>query len=1246
MPNQFSIAGANSGKQTRLAALYNGRWSSGIWTNRSPLRDATTSRISEKFYGPAGDALIDGINTEISNRLTLVRRPGNQPFGPLATNVDRFYDFRIFGPTTEQILIMIDQANALYSYTYGAQHTNLVFSKSVGAGQSYMQSVGNTLYWGDGVDNKKWLQTLFTWQPNMAWNTPTTPYLSTFIYDPNGNIQQLTGTGIGIQAVYVANDTVEIFTGNYGLTSVLSPGDQVTFPTNMVASFLNGHTVTVNVVQGMVFIFNFAAANYLLTDEYNVYATVYPGDGTPFSGSTPPIWSTTVPSALNDFQGGITYDGTVQWTNRGNPVENWGIQPPTDVLKPVVQTVTSTWAADTYYSYPGVIFDSNGNLQEVETKGLSGTTEPLWATNINGFTQEGSPSSGVAWTCITTANLMAWKPNFFYNTGTFIVGNAAGTPSLFQSGPPTGPYLSGSVSASLWVHPHSGAVGTWDGVSPYTGSTSPPSGLPYPTAPGTAVATATGLTSFDFAISGTGTGGSFAWNTVNSSGAVTGTTNPFPGRDVSDLYIVIQGTLQVPVSGNYVFTLSHGDGLQFGIGGGAILVSGTAAVNLSGTNTALGGFPYFQAGTNENVTANSGAQYVDTYTVQLQAGSTYPMEVNMARWDKANAGLSMKVAGNTLPSAQPTGGATSGNVQPTWPPFSTANAPLYATVSESGNRLSWSNLGPVTDFQWAAHTNFSLPATKIIDVNQNYESSFRTGISGSTSPVFSLYTNALTADNPNLIWINQGAAPAAAKGTVSVSNGGWVYSISLVNTLDDTVSNATPISAPTGNFNGAFGVKLEPGDGLGNISDIDPQADYVAIWRSTDGQVQPFLIPGNNDFGLPITISLHQYLLYGYDDTTPDTGLNNLIEAPILGENTPPAAGASNLAYYLGRIFYSIGNTVYWTSGPDTPAGNGLNGTSPLNFDEQVSLVKRIVPLTVGAIVFTVSDINLITGNGTTNSPIQAAVPLIAGVGLSSYNALDVNGSTIGFFSTDSQFLIMDPSNGISSAGFPIGDQLRLNNGVPGQSWDPTMAYVAWHVNGEDQAWYLADGKNGWFRLMPTPAPESGGYTWSPFASIVTGCQCVQSIEVQPGQHELLLAPVTNGQILARSFLVNTDGGQTYPAYATLGSCVLAQPGQVAFVSFITTESVNVGIPTVLGIIVDEAYPYYKGPFEYLKHWKNDPPTLRPSTSILGQRFYMDEAEDFASLMRHMQIQINWAAENAPNEMLTLTIFGGFLQEE
>ena len=31
--------------------------------------------------------------------------------------------------------------------------------------------------------------------------------------------------------------------------------------------------------------------------------------------------------------------------------------------------------------------------------------------------------------------------------------------------------------------------------------------------------------------------------------------------------------------------------------------------------------------------------------------------------------------------------------------------------------------------------------------------------------------------------------------------------------------------------------------------------------------------------------------------------------------------------------------------------------------------------------------------------------------------------------------------------------------------------------------------------------------------------------------------------------------------------------------------------------------------------------------------------------MRHMQIQINWAAENFPSELLTVTIFGGFLQE-
>lgn len=1236
MSNQFGLAGAQPQKPTRYAPIYNARYTTGYWSNRSPLRDAATSRDTEKYYGPAGDALIAGLNVEISSKLTLIRRPGNSVFNTTLgvhaigstpiKNVDRFYDFHLFGPTTEQILVMMDTATALYSINTNQNNVlNPVWFKSPGAGQTYMQSVGNTLYFANGVDNKKWLQSLLQWTPNTQINTP---FMSTFLIDINGNIQQLTQTGIPINSVFVQSDVVQVF-ANVAIGGVIVAGDQITFPSGMAASFLDGQTITVLVAGDNNFTFNFITANYPQTGETNKVALVYPGDGTPITGPSQPIWSTTVPSATNNFQGGTTQDGTAIWTNRGNPVENWGIKPPTRVLTPFVHTTTNVWAANTYYSLVGAVIDTNGNLQQVSVPGLSGASTPNWSTVLGGVTYDGAASTGVTWKMVASAAMMVWQPSTFYPTGSFLIENASGTNCLFQLGAPTTPYLSGTVSAYLFPHSHSGDVGDFD--------------LPYPTTLGASVASAAGLSGFNFTIAGTGTGGSINWNTIDATGATTGTTQPFAGQDVSDLNIIVTGTIEVPVAGAYTFSVTHGDGLVWGIGGGALFVSGTTPVNVGATNTAANGYPVFPAGHNVNVTLNAGNAWVDTYTVEFLTPGTYGVEMNLARWDKPNAQLIMTCNGHVLPSAQPSGGGVSGTVTPTWPAWTTADAPSYPNVTESSGRLQWNNIGPATDFVWHAAAHFTLPDTTIVDPNSNLEGPYETGLSGSSAPSFATGLNALTNDNPNLIWINRGGTSAPPVGTVSTFNGGWVYSISLVNTLDDTVSNATRISKPTGNFTGAQGVILAPGDGLQTIT-IDPQADYVAIWRSTDGLTTPFLIPGPNDYPLPITIPLSQYLTEGYTDTTPDTGLNNLISAPLAGENTPPVPGAGGLVLHLGRLFYYVGNIAKWTAGPDTPAGNGLNGSNPLAFDQQGALVKRIVPLTVGAVVFTVSDINIILGDGTASNPIQPSKRFVEGVGLLSYNAMDVNGSIIGFFSTDHQFIVLDPNGGVSTFGGPIQDQLKLNNGQPGQSWDPSKVYVAWHVNGEDQAWYLADGVNGWYRLMTTPAPDTG-LAWSPFAKIVPGCKAVQSIEVTPGNHKLLLGPVGTGQVLQRDDTINNDGGQVYPANAVFGSAVLAQPGQTAVVKFITVESVGVGTPIVLGVLIDEALPFYDGNFDFLKHWTNDPPNLRPSRSIPAQRFYLSEDEDSAAECRHLQIMVSWAAEDVPNQLLTTTIFGGYLQE-
>jgi len=117
MANALQVSGANPGKQTKAAPIYTGRFFSGINTNRSPLRDARGTRYEEKFIGPAGDALIDGSNLEVTNKLTIGRRPGNPIYDTVNEwqNILSFDTFRIskaldvFGELDEQIDIMLSE---------------------------------------------------------------------------------------------------------------------------------------------------------------------------------------------------------------------------------------------------------------------------------------------------------------------------------------------------------------------------------------------------------------------------------------------------------------------------------------------------------------------------------------------------------------------------------------------------------------------------------------------------------------------------------------------------------------------------------------------------------------------------------------------------------------------------------------------------------------------------------------------------------------------------------------------------------------------------------------------------------------------------------------------------------------------------------------------------------------------------------------------------------------------------------
>ena len=53
---------------------------------------------------------------------------------------------------------------------------------------------------------------------------------------------------------------------------------------------------------------------------------------------------------------------------------------------------------------------------------------------------------------------------------------------------------------------------------------------------------------------------------------------------------------------------------------------------------------------------------------------------------------------------------------------------------------------------------------------------------------------------------------------------------------------------------------------------------------------------------------------------------------------------------------------------------------------------------------------------------------------------------------------------------------------------------------------------------------------------------------------------------------MNTDNGQPYPVQTVFGSIVLAQPGQLAALSFITLESMRVGTRAGLALLLGEVF--------------------------------------------------------------------------
>lgn len=381
----FAQAGAMS-DPSEYAPLNMDRYFTGLVTQRSLLRDAAVPYLYEKFYSAGRiDSLWDGLNVEISSKLTLIRRPGHLVYNSQTfPAITRFYDFRVVVDGVSSIRTIADTATAVYDAT-GPNTKTLLFTKSAGTtGKTCFLSIGNALYFSTGPDQKKWLYA------SKAWAATKTFSAGDWILDPNNNIQLVPPQQTAI--ITSVSITGNVLTVNLAGRNPFAAGKPIQLSGLTEAPFLNGETVTVlptPVVNG--FSANFVHADYAAAADTGT-ATYGVANGV--TGSAAPAW--------NDTIGGTTTDGTLTWECWGSSVQNWGIVAPSiapSVTQGTLPSIYDAWSADTYYSTSLSIEDSNGNIQVLKTPGTTGSSAPVWSAVVGGVTNDGTAQ----WTCQGTA---------------------------------------------------------------------------------------------------------------------------------------------------------------------------------------------------------------------------------------------------------------------------------------------------------------------------------------------------------------------------------------------------------------------------------------------------------------------------------------------------------------------------------------------------------------------------------------------------------------------------------------------------------------------------------------------------------------------------------------------------------------------------------------------------------------------------------------------------------------------------
>lgn len=1220
--NLLETAGSRDNKENRWAPIFTNRFFMGMWTNRNTLR-APTGIIYENYYKIGGtDALLGGTNVEVSNRLTLIRRPGcTAGLSGILTSanvpdvIDSFYSFHEIGGA---IRVFADTPTAPYLITSSAVIP--IFTKAAGVTQSFFQGIGQSLYISDAKEQQKWLDfgvgnpgnsfatvTNVALTSNVATITSANNFVvgQTVVVSGTATTSGLFNTTAVITSANTNQFTFALTHANVGSTPDTGFANatwnwQISPPTvaptlNIVASGAAAATWVGSTVYTTMGLLVDANGNVQQIVSVNATGTNVTQLGTTSNGE--PAW--------NPTPGATTTDGTITWTNWG-PCVLWSAN------KLFLNASVGGTLTNPAFIYDPTSATFQWNTNGALASGTSGGTKPNFVAvqNTHTFDPPGSCPPGVTWDSqipnfgTANGNVSKWKASTAYAAGANILE----------------PYvLPPPANQTVFIQHASGGTSGASGTAPSFATTAG-----QPITDGDLVWLCLGSATWAATTSYTQwTGTNPVFGTIKDTNGnmqvctvsgKSGSTQPFQAWQANHAYS--NTNIIVDSNGNKQTVTSPGTS-----GAAKTLTTSVLASRVATYTTSTNhGYTTGQFVTVTGSTHNATFNVVNAIIASTPTAATFT--ITLAHDDIGSAADVGSVFAGPTWNTVLAGTTTDGGV--TWTNGGTATGwgVNYGDQTTEGG-VTWRCVGP--PMTWAASTQWYLPPTGFAppSSSQPYggvqiigsafvQTVISSGKSASTpQPTWSTTIGNFVLDpstsNTGITWRN---IAAQSTSSLAFAKGyGYVFAYKARTTVDlyapgpagggvllgQSASTPSPLisqgTTPTGSADGSVStaspsVQMAVGANAGavvNISglgSLDPQVDTISIFRTVDGGATFFWL---TDIKNPQPIG-GVAQAWSYADTLPDfanataSGLNVLVLAPIAHQGDPPLAGAINLVQHFGRIFYSVGSTVYASQGPlvggaNQPPGNGYTSFNPAYFWTLPSPVTRLVATRQGLLVFTSSDLFVIEG-GPSITTLFANI-FVPGLGLTNYNALTVQGGLIFVFTADNQVISLDPNMGVSKIGYAIGDQFSKFNGVT-SAFAPNTSYLAFHIQGlMDEALFVADGSTGWFRCNINQAPDSSisGPVWSPKANVVGGCKAIASLEVALGQHALLVGSTTaNRPVLVRDSTFSTfaDNGSAYASNCILGNIILASPGQLAELGFVTCEYTKTGTSPKLLALMNE----------------------------------------------------------------------------